>query len=85
MEWISTDDRLPEPEQFIIYHAPGIFETGPQMWIGTYEEGVFGSRSGFSAEGKLRIGCHYQPCLLTRCRPQLCYITPPAALHHKEN
>ena len=54
MEWISVKDRLPEPEQFVIYHAPGIFETGQQMWIGQCDEyGVFYGRSGFFGGGEV--------------------------------
>jgi hypothetical protein len=47
MNWISIKDQLPEKEQHLIYHAPDIFETGPQMWIGQYDDGVFYSRHGF--------------------------------------
>ena len=34
--WISVTDKLPEPDQWVIYHAPGIFDSveHAQMWIG---------------------------------------------------
>ena len=58
MTWISIKDRVPEPEQYVIYHAPDIFETGPQMWIGQYDEGVFYSRQGFFGGGEVT---HWMP------------------------
>lgn len=49
MKWIRVGDQLPEKDQYIIYHAPGIFNTGPQMWIGRYdpEANIFFSTRGF--------------------------------------
>lgn len=59
VEWISVDERLPEPEQFIIYHAPGIFESGPQMWIGQCDEhGCFFGRYGHFGGGEVT---HWMP------------------------
>lgn len=28
--WISVTDKLPEPDQWVIYHAPGIFQR--KLW-----------------------------------------------------
>jgi hypothetical protein len=55
VKWISVNDKLPEPDQYIIYHAPGIFDTGPQAWIGRYdsESGCFFSRGGFFGGGEV--------------------------------
>jgi hypothetical protein len=55
MKWISVKDKLPEPEQYIIYHAPGIFDAGPQAWIGQYDpsDGCFFSRAGFFGGGEV--------------------------------
>lgn len=53
MNWIKLSDQKPEPNKFLIYHAPNIFETGPQMWIGQYEDGVFYSRGGFFGGGEV--------------------------------
>ena len=58
MSWISIKDAVPEKDQYVIYHAPGIFETGPQMWIGQYEDGVFYSRQGFFGGGEVS---HWMP------------------------
>lgn len=53
MLWIKVKDQLPEAGRYLIYHAPGIFETGPQMWIGQYEDGVFYSKNGFFGGGEV--------------------------------
>jgi hypothetical protein len=58
MSWISVEDQLPEKDQFVIYHAPDIFESGPQMWIGQYEDGVFYSKLGFFGGGEVT---HWMP------------------------
>jgi hypothetical protein len=58
MTWISVKDKLPEKDQFVIYHAPDIFETGPQMWIGQYEDGIFYSKLGFFGGGEVT---HWMP------------------------
>jgi hypothetical protein len=58
ISWISVNDKLPDPNQWIIYHAPDIFEEGPQMWIGQYEDGVFFGRSGFFGGGEVT---HWMP------------------------
>lgn len=58
MNWIRIKDQVPEKDQYVIYHAPGIFETGPQMWIGQYEDGVFYSRQGFFGGGEVT---HWMP------------------------
>lgn len=60
MKWISVNDRLPEPEQWIIYHAPDIFspDVSPQMWIGKYNDGVFYSSKGFFGGGEVT---HWMP------------------------
>lgn len=61
--WISVEDQLPEPEQWIIYHAPGIFQSGPQQWIGQWDpantgHGVFYSARGFFGGGEVT---HWMP------------------------
>lgn len=56
--WISIEEQKPEPGEWLIYHAPGIFETGPQMWIGQYEDGVFYSKHGFFGGGEVT---HWMP------------------------
>lgn len=56
--WISVKDQAPEKEQYVIYHAPDIFETGPQMWIGQYDEGIFYSHRGFFGGGEVT---HWMP------------------------
>ncbi len=61
--WISVEDQLPEPEQWIIYHAPGIFQSGPQQWIGQWDPantgyGVFYSARGFFGGGEVT---HWMP------------------------
>lgn len=58
MNWIHIKEAVPEKDQYVIYHAPGIFETGPQMWIGQYEDGVFYSRQGFFGGGEVT---HWMP------------------------
>ncbi len=60
MNWINVDDQLPNEDQWIIYHAPDIFETGPQMWIGQYdtESNVFFSNKGFFGGGEVT---HWMP------------------------
>lgn len=56
--WTHVDDALPQPDQYIIYHAPNIFDVGPQMWIGQYENGVWFNRSGFFGGGEVT---HWMP------------------------
>jgi len=56
--WISIRDKLPPSDRWILYHAPDIFETGPQMWIGRYDGGVFYSKSGFFGGGEVT---HWMP------------------------
>ncbi len=51
--WISVKEKLPDPNTWIIYHAPDIFESGPQMWIGQYDDGIFHSKSGFFGGGEV--------------------------------
>jgi hypothetical protein len=62
MNWISVDDQLPVEGQWIIYHAPDIFdpETSPQMWIGQYDpkDNVFYSVRGFFGGGEVT---HWMP------------------------
>ena len=54
--WISVTDKLPEPDQWVIYHAPGIFDSmeHAQMWIGKCDNGVFYSRSGVFGGGEVK-------------------------------
>lgn len=53
--WFSVEENLPNDRDFVIYHAPGIFETGPQMWFGRYlaEDNVFSGSSGFFGGGEV--------------------------------
>ena len=56
--WIHVDDGLPQPDQYIIYHASGLFSEGPQMWIGQYENGVWFNQRGFFGGGEVT---HWMP------------------------
>jgi hypothetical protein len=62
MNWINVDDQLPSEGQWIIYHAPDIFdpEISPQMWIGQYDpsDKVFYSARGFFGGGEVT---HWMP------------------------
>ena len=62
MNWISVETALPEPNQWVIYHAPGIFdpETSSQMWIGQYDhtDNTFFSSRGFFGGGEVT---HWMP------------------------
>jgi hypothetical protein len=52
--WISVTEQLPDPDQWVIYHAPGIFSSkSPQMWIGKCDNGVFYSKAGFFGCGEV--------------------------------
>ena len=58
MNWISVNDQLPEANQWIIYHAPDIFDssTSAQMWVGQYdpEKQIFFVRGrGFFGGGEV--------------------------------
>lgn len=57
MQWISVKQRLPKANEWIIYHAPGIFDPkhSAQMWIGQYdpEDNVFFSVRGFFGGGEV--------------------------------
>ena len=62
MNWISVTEALPEENQWIIYHAPGIFDpaVSAQMWVGQYdpESQVFFSNRGFFGGGEVT---HWMP------------------------
>lgn len=62
MNWINVNDSLPEENQWIIYHAPDIFDpdVSAQMWIGQYdpESRVFFSNRGFFGGGEVT---HWMP------------------------
>lgn len=58
MKWIKVKDKLPPVDTWIIYHAPGVFETGPQMFIGKFDGGSFNSRAGFFGGGEVT---HWMP------------------------
>lgn len=62
MNWISVNDALPEAGQWIIYHAPDIFDPkdSAQMWVGQYdpEDRVFFSTRGFFGGGEVT---HWMP------------------------
>ena len=80
MNWISVKDQLPDPEQWIIYHAPDIFspDTSAQMWIGKYDgQGAFYSRQGFFGGGEVT---HWMPVPLLP-HDQLNNIKAGAEIH----
>lgn len=62
MNWISVTERLPNAGEWIIYHAPDIFdpEVSAQMWVGQYDpdDNVFFSKSGFFGGGEVT---HWMP------------------------
>lgn len=82
MNWISVEDQLPDPDQWIIYHAPDIFppDVSPQMWIGKYDgEGAFYSSKGFFGGGEVT---HWMPVpLLPHDCDQLNNIKAGAEIH----
>lgn len=53
MNWIKTKDRMPDDKTWILFHAPGIFTDGPDMWIGEYRDGIFFSKRGFFANDEV--------------------------------
>lgn len=62
MEWIAVSDKKPEDDRWLIYHAPGIFTTGPQAWIGQYckEDDVFFCAAGYFGGQEVTHWCYFE-------------------------
>ena len=63
--WISVDSALPDAGQYIIYHAPGIFNSmySAQAWIGKCDVHgkAFYSTYGFFGGGEVTHWTHIPP------------------------
>jgi hypothetical protein len=62
MNWVSTQDKKPESDKWVLYHAPGIFPTGPQTWIGKYNEddNEFVSNAGWFGGNEVTHWCYLE-------------------------
>lgn len=87
MNWISVNEHVPEPDTWVIYHAPNIFGSDhAQMWIGMYNEGVFYSKQGFFGGGEVT---HWMPLpalpskgwVCSKCKVDRCQAECPLGYH----